>query len=80
MKPHAMPSGRSDAKAAQPGSGLSPSGDAQMPNRIADTVREHEAIMQAILAHDPERAHSTMPTTSICCDNLWTFSHLQMTA
>jgi len=32
----------------------------RMPNRIADTVREHEAIMQAILAHDPERAHSTM--------------------
>jgi DNA-binding GntR family transcriptional regulator len=32
----------------------------RMPSRIADTVREHEAIMQAILAHDPERAHSTM--------------------
>jgi DNA-binding GntR family transcriptional regulator len=32
----------------------------RMPNRIADTVREHEAIMQAILAHDAERAHSTM--------------------
>jgi DNA-binding GntR family transcriptional regulator len=32
----------------------------RMPNRIADTVREHEAIMQAILAHDPERAHGTM--------------------
>jgi DNA-binding GntR family transcriptional regulator len=32
----------------------------RMPNRIADTVREHAAIMQAILAHDPERAHSTM--------------------
>jgi DNA-binding GntR family transcriptional regulator len=32
----------------------------RMPNRIADTVREHEAIMQAILAHDPELAHSTM--------------------
>jgi DNA-binding GntR family transcriptional regulator len=32
----------------------------RMPNRIADTVREHEAIMQAILAHDPERAHITM--------------------
>lgn len=31
-----------------------------MPNRVADTVREHEAIMQAILAHDPERAHSAM--------------------
>jgi DNA-binding GntR family transcriptional regulator len=32
----------------------------RMPHRIADTIREHEAIMQAILAHDPERAHSTM--------------------
>ena len=32
----------------------------RMPNRIADTVREHEAVMEAILAHDPERAHSTM--------------------
>jgi DNA-binding GntR family transcriptional regulator len=32
----------------------------RMPNRIADTVREHEEIMQAILARDPERAHSTM--------------------
>ena len=31
-----------------------------MPNRVADTVREHEAIMQAILTHDPERAHSAM--------------------
>jgi DNA-binding GntR family transcriptional regulator len=31
-----------------------------MPNRIADTIREHEAIMQAILAHDAERAHSAM--------------------
>lgn len=32
----------------------------RMPNRIADTVREHEAIMQAILAHDADRAHSAM--------------------
>ncbi len=31
-----------------------------MPNRVTDTVREHEAIMQAILAHDSERAHSAM--------------------
>lgn len=31
-----------------------------MPNRIADTIREHEAIMQAVLAHDSERAHSAM--------------------
>jgi DNA-binding GntR family transcriptional regulator len=32
----------------------------RMPNRIADTVREHEEIMQAILARHPERAHSAM--------------------
>jgi DNA-binding GntR family transcriptional regulator len=32
----------------------------RMPNRIADTVREHAAIMQAILARDAERAHSAM--------------------
>lgn len=31
-----------------------------MPNRIADTIREHEAIMEAIFAHDSERAHSAM--------------------
>ena len=32
----------------------------RMPSRIADTLREHEAIMDAILAHDMERAHAAM--------------------
>jgi DNA-binding GntR family transcriptional regulator len=32
----------------------------RMPNRIADTLREHEAIMEAIFAHDGERAHRAM--------------------
>jgi DNA-binding GntR family transcriptional regulator len=32
----------------------------RMPNRIADTIREHGAIIDAILSRDPERAHSTM--------------------
>jgi DNA-binding GntR family transcriptional regulator len=46
----------------------------RMPNRIADTVREHEAIMQAILAHDPERAHSTMRDhVNLLGDNLLDF-------
>jgi DNA-binding GntR family transcriptional regulator len=31
-----------------------------MPNRIVDTLHEHEAIMAAIFAHDTERAHGTM--------------------
>ena len=45
-----------------------------MPNRIADTIREHEAIMQAILAHDPERAHSTMRDhVNLLGDNLLDF-------
>jgi DNA-binding GntR family transcriptional regulator len=46
----------------------------RMPNRIADTVREHEAIMQAILARDPERAHSTMRDhVNLLGDNLLDF-------
>jgi DNA-binding GntR family transcriptional regulator len=46
----------------------------RMPNRVADTVREHEAIMQAILAHDPERAHSTMRDhVNLLGDNLLDF-------
>ena len=46
----------------------------RMPNRLADTVREHEAIMQAILAHDPERAHSTMRDhVNLLGDNLLDF-------
>ena len=32
----------------------------RMPNRIADTIREHEAVMSAIIGHDPDRAHATM--------------------
>ena len=31
-----------------------------MPGRIADTLREHEEVMQAIFAHDGERAHAAM--------------------
>ncbi|MGY3034346.1 DNA-binding GntR family transcriptional regulator [Bradyrhizobium sp. USDA 4354] len=46
----------------------------RMPNRIADTVREHETIMQAILAHDPERAHSAMRDhVNLLGDNLLDF-------
>ena len=46
----------------------------RMPNRIADTVREHEAIMQAILAHDPERAQSAMRDhVNLLGDNLLDF-------
>ncbi len=45
-----------------------------MPNRIADTIREHEAIMQAILSHDAERAHSTMRDhVNLLGDNLLDF-------
>lgn len=32
----------------------------RMPNRIADTLREHDAVLAAIRAHDPDRAHQTM--------------------
>jgi len=46
----------------------------RMPNRIADTIREHEAVMQAILAHDPERAHSAMRDhVNLLGDNLLDF-------
>ncbi len=46
----------------------------RMPNRIADTIREHEAIMQAILAHDAERAHSAMRDhVNLLGDNLLDF-------
>ncbi len=46
----------------------------RMPNRIADTIREHEAIMEAILAHDPGRAHSTMRDhVNLLGDNLLDF-------
>jgi DNA-binding GntR family transcriptional regulator len=46
----------------------------RMPNRIADTIVEHEAIMQAILAHDPDRAHSAMRDhVNLLGDNLLDF-------
>ena len=46
----------------------------RMPNRIADTIREHEAIMQAILAHDPDRAHAAMRDhVNLLGDNLLDF-------
>jgi len=46
----------------------------RMPNRIADTVREHEAVMEAILARDPERAHSSMRDhVNLLGDNLLDF-------
>jgi DNA-binding GntR family transcriptional regulator len=46
----------------------------RMPNRIADTIREHEAIMQAILAHDAERAHATARDhVNLLGDNLLDF-------
>lgn len=46
----------------------------RMPNRIADTIREHEEIMQAILAHDAERAHSAMRDhVNLLGDNLLDF-------
>lgn len=32
----------------------------RMPNRIADTLREHEEVMEAIFAHDAEAAHRAM--------------------
>ena len=32
----------------------------RMPNRLVDTIREHEAVIEAIVAHDGERAHSAM--------------------
>ena len=32
----------------------------RMPNRLPDTIREHEAVIEAIVANDGERAHSAM--------------------
>jgi DNA-binding GntR family transcriptional regulator len=46
----------------------------RMPNRIADTLREHEEIIQAILAHDQERAHRAMRDhVNLLGDNLLDF-------
>ena len=45
-----------------------------MPSRIADTLREHEEVMRAILAHDGERAHKAMRDhLNLLGDNLLDF-------
>ena len=45
-----------------------------MPSRIADTLREHEEIIQAILAHDGERSHRAMRDhVNLLGDNLLDF-------
>ncbi|KMO18082.1 transcriptional regulator [Methylobacterium indicum] len=46
----------------------------RMPNRMSDTIREHEAIMRAILAHDPEGARKAMRDhVALLGDNLLDF-------
>jgi DNA-binding GntR family transcriptional regulator len=46
----------------------------RMPNRIEDTLREHAAIMAAIIARDPEQAHQAMRAhLSLLGDNLLDF-------
>ena len=46
----------------------------RMPTRIADTLREHEAILDAIFAHDPDRAHAAMRAhLTLLGDNLLDF-------
>lgn len=46
----------------------------RMPSRIADTLREHEAIMDAIFAHDGDRAHAAMRAhLTLLGDNLLDF-------
>lgn len=46
----------------------------RMPSRVADTLREHEAVMAAIIARDPEAAHRTMRAhLSLLGDNLLDF-------
>lgn len=46
----------------------------RMPNRMSDTIREHEAILRAILAHDPEAAHRAMRDhVALLGDNLLDF-------
>lgn len=46
----------------------------RMPNRKGDTIREHEAIMRAILAHDAEGAHRAMREhVALLGDNLLDF-------
>lgn len=46
----------------------------RMPNRIEDTLREHEAIMNAIIGRDPEAAHRAMRAhLTLLGDNLLDF-------
>jgi len=46
----------------------------RMPTRIADTLREHQAIMDAIFSHDAERAHAAMRAhLTLLGDNLLDF-------
>ena len=46
----------------------------RMPTRIADTLREHEAIMDAIFAHDADRAQAAMRAhLTLLGDNLLDF-------
>lgn len=46
----------------------------RMPNRIADTLREHEGILEAIFAHDADRAHAAMRAhLTLLGDNLLDF-------
>jgi len=46
----------------------------RMPARIADTLREHEAVMEAMFAHDADRAHDAMRVhLTLLGDNLLDF-------
>ena len=46
----------------------------RMPSRIADTLREHEAVMAAVFAHDAEQAHAAMRAhLTLLGDNLLDF-------
>ena len=46
----------------------------RMPGRVEDTVREHEAVMAAVRAHDAEAAHVAMRAhVSLLGDNLLDF-------
>lgn len=46
----------------------------RMPNRIADTLREHQAILDAIFVHDADRAHAAMRAhLTLLGDNLLDF-------
>ena len=46
----------------------------RMPNRVEDTIREHEEVMAAIIGRDPERAHAAMRAhLTLLGDNLLDF-------